>query len=60
LHEINVCALNETQNVYLTVGRENKKKRAEKEKEPYHRIGKEMKSSYYEMKYMLTETLKRF
>jgi len=40
LCEVKVCVLNETENVDLTVERKYREQRAEKEKEPFNKIGR--------------------
>ena len=58
LHEVRVCALNEKQNVDLTTKRGNRNQRAEEEKEPFNRNGKEIKPNYYEIQNTHAENFK--
>jgi len=49
LHEVSVCALSGTENVDLTVERENKKPNSRKEREPFNQNGKELKPNCHEI-----------
>jgi hypothetical protein len=62
VHDVKVCVLNETGNADLTRERErervNRNQRAEKGKEPWHNVGKDIKPNCYEIQNIYTENLK--
>ena len=47
MHEVNICVLNETQNLHLSAERENRNPISRKEREPLNQIGKEIKPNFY-------------